>query len=317
MTRQKIIIDTDPGIDDAMAIHFAFAHPDIEVIGLTTVFGNVHTKTATRNALTLAEMANYSCPVAPGADRPMVQDQHPPAVLSHGVEGFGNVPATTPSTKVDSRSAADFICDSINRNPGVVTLCAIGPLTNLARALDLDPGIASVVKDVVIMGGVVEGKGNVSNWAEANIWSDPHAAEQVFAADWPMTLVGLDVTLKVQCTPADFRGIAAASPRIGGFLNDATQFSFEDHRQTVGLDGCYMHDPTAVIAITDPNLFTRKEIALSVMCEGERIGQTVVSNAENRGLVAVCVDVDQHRVRDVFLTTLNGADVAMMQRKNA
>jgi inosine-uridine nucleoside N-ribohydrolase len=316
MSKHKIIIDTDPGIDDAMAIHFAFAHPDIEVLGLTTVFGNVHTHTATRNALALVEMAAYTAAaVAHGADSPLVVPLNPPAHYAHGAEGFGDVPAAHPKVELGSRPAATFICDAINQNPGEVTLCAVSPLTNLALALRHDPQIVERVCKIVIMGGAVDTRGNVSEWAEANIWSDPHAADEVFAAQWPITLVGLDVTEKVHCTPEDFGSLAASSPVIGGFLNEATQFYFDFHRQRHDLDGCFLHDPSAVIAITDPDMFAKEGACLRVVCEGGRVGQIVRCTSETRRAVEVCLGVDRARVRGLFLSTLKNADTAMAERK--
>ena len=119
---KKIIIDTDPGIDDAMAIHLAFAHPDLEVVGLTSIFGNVHVPIATRNALALAEMAGSDCPVAEGAETPLVQPQHPPGYFVHGDDGFGNSGVIEPKGGKDPRGAAQFIVDSINAHPGEITL---------------------------------------------------------------------------------------------------------------------------------------------------------------------------------------------------
>lgn len=317
MKKHKIIIDTDPGIDDAMAIQFAFAHPDIEVLGLTTVFGNVHTRTATRNALALVEMASVNdVIVAHGADRPLVQDLFPPADYVHGAGGFGDVRLAKPESAPDPRSAATFICDTINRNPGEITLCAIAPLTNLALALRQDPGIAERVRQVVIMGGVLDTRGNVSEWAEANIWNDPHAADEVFAAHWPTTLVGLDVTQQVDCGPEDFSSLATASPDIGGFLNEAVQFYFGFHEERHDARACFLHDPSTVIAITDPDMFATEAACLRVTCEGGRTGQTVRCTSEIRRPVQVCLGVDRDRVRELFLSILKTADTVVAERRN-
>lgn len=306
----KIIIDTDPGIDDAMAIHLAFAHPELEVVGMTSIFGNVHVPVATRNALALAEMAGSDCPVAEGASQPLVQPLQPPGYFVHGDDGFGNSGVIEPEGSPDPRSAAQFIVDTVNARPGEITLCPIGPLTNIALALRLDPSIAGKVANVVIMGGAVETPGNVTEYAEANIWNDPHAAAEVFAADWPMTLVGLDVTEVVRCTADDFAALAAASPKIGGFLNRAVQFYFEWHVKKPHyahgpFEGCFMHDPSAVLAITNPEFFTYRETPVSVGTEGERIGQTTV--ASDGPPVKVALDVDKQAVRARFLEMLSRA----------
>ncbi len=311
----KLIIDTDPGIDDAMAIHMAFAHPQIEVVGLTSIFGNVHVPVATRNALRLVEMAGADCPVAGGAAAPLVQPLQPPGYFVHGDAGFGDVPATEPAGKPDTRDAAQFIVDTVNAAPGEIVLCPVGPLTNIALALRLDPSITQKVANVVIMGGAVEAAGNVTEWAEANIWNDPHAAAEVLSADWPMTLVGLDVTEKSRCTPQDFAELARAAPSIGGFLNDAVQFYFEWHRKKDVLDGCFLHDPSAVLACVEPGLFETREVPVSVTTEGQEIGRTRASPDAATRPVHVCLGVDSAGVRQRFLETLAGADACRDARK--
>ena len=308
---KKIIIDTDPGIDDAMAIHLAFAHPELEVVGLTTIFGNVHVPIASRNALALAEMAGADCPVAEGADTPLLIPAHPPGYFVHGDDGFGNSGVIEPEGTKDPRSAAQFIVDMVNAHPGEITLCPVAPLTNIALALRLDPAIAGKVAGVVIMGGAVETPGNVTEHAEANIWHDPHAAAEVFAADWPTTLIGLDVTEVVRCTPDDFNALEAASPRIGGFLNRAVQFYFEWHRTKPhyahgAFEGCFMHDPSAVLAITNPEFFTFRETPISVTTEGNQVAKTTPAHSGTD--VKVALKVDKHAVRQAFLEVTSNAD---------
>ena len=238
----------------------------------------------------------------------------PPAYFVHGPEGFGNVPAETPAGSPDPRSAAQFIVDTINAAPGQITLCPVGPLTNIAIALRLDPTITEKVHRVVIMGGAVQANGNVTQWAEANIWNDPHAAAEVFAADWPMMLVGLDVTEKSRCSPDDFAALATQAPVIGGFLNAAVPFYFDWHRQKNILDGCFLHDPSAVLAVTDPGLFTTEQTPIRVVTEGEQIGRTVADPDCGHRLVAVCLGVDSQRVQSLFLAHLGAADVSRAQR---
>ncbi len=312
---KKILIDTDPGIDDAMAIHMAFAHPELEVVGLTTIFGNVHTKTATRNALRLVEMAGVDCPVAHGAEAPLGQPLHPPADFVHGAEGFGDVPAVEPKGSPDPRSAAEFIVEIINTHPGEVTLCPVGPLTNIAAALRLDPTITSKVAEVVVMGGAVDTAGNVTEFAEANIWNDPHAASEVMAADWPTMLVGLDVTQKSRCTPEDFAALSESSPDIGGFLNDAVQYYFDFHRQKGVMDGCFMHDPSAVLAVDDPSLFAGRAVPIRVATEGPEIGRTSADPTAGTRSVQVCLGVNSAEVRTRFLDITARADACRDARK--
>ena len=216
MTR-KLIIDTDPGIDDAMAIVFACLHGEIDVIGLTTVFGNVSTEIATRNACALVELVDADVPVARGSDVPLVQPLRPSAWQIHGREGFGDVRLPDPARKtLVHDTAAEFICRKVHESPGEIDICAVGPLTNLALALRADPSITEVVKSVVVMGGSLDSGGNATRVAEANIWQDPHAANVVFSAPWDVTIVGLDVTHEVVCSPEDFSTLANKAPMLGG-----------------------------------------------------------------------------------------------------
>ncbi|MEM6620926.1 MAG: nucleoside hydrolase [Pseudomonadota bacterium] len=316
---QKLIIDTDPGIDDAMAIHLAFAHPQVELVGLTSIFGNVHVEKATRNALALVEMAGAQIPVAAGASAPLVQPLRPPAYYVHGDEGLGDVPAFAPSAAPDPRPADQFIVDAINAAPGEVTLCPVGPLTNIALALRRDPSITAKVRNVVIMGGAVDGPGNVNEFAEANIWNDPHAAAEVFAANWPMTLIGLDVTEAVRCSPEDFAALAANAPEIGGFLNRAVQFYFEWHKSKPhyrqgAFEGCFMHDPSAVLACVEPELFQFREGPVRVLTDGAEIGRTVPDPAAPGGTVRQAIGVDTAAVVRRFLSVTSTADTVRSQR---
>jgi len=312
-TARKIVIDTDPGIDDAMAIHMALAHPKIELAGLTTCFGNVHVEKATRNALALVEMAGADVPVAQGAAAPLAQPLRPPAYAVHGSEGFGDLPAFSPARAADPRDAAAFLVDMIAAHPGEITLCPIAPLTNIALALRLDPSIIGKVRELVIMGGAIDRPGNVTRHAEANIWNDPHAAAEVFAADWPMTLIGLDVTERVRCSPGEFAALAAASPRIGGFLNEAARFYCEWHRGKPHFhhhpfDGCFLHDPAAVLACVEPGHFRFEEVPIRVVGGGEEIGRTVSDASADSRPVRQALGVDAKAVAARFLEVVADAD---------
>ena len=201
---EKIIIDTDPGVDDTIAICTALRSPELEVIGLTSVFGNTTGELTAQNALRLVELEGHGdIPVARGSDVPLVFPLEKLGTWVHGADGMGNTNPPPPKGKVVSLTAAEFIIEKVRANPHEVTLVPVGPLTNLALALRLDPGIAELVKEVVIMGGVVANPGNMTPVAEANIYHDPHAADIVMAAGWPLVLVGLDVTHKTVLT-ADF-----------------------------------------------------------------------------------------------------------------
>lgn len=307
MSKQKLIIDTDPGIDDAMAIHYAFAHEALDLIGLTTIFGNVFVEQATRNALWLTDQASRPIPVSQGAATPLAITPNAPSHYVHGDEGFGDLPAMITTRLADPRPAHIFLADTIRAYPGEVILCPIGPLTNIARLLDHDPAIATLVKKLVIMGGAVDCAGNVSAFAEANIWNDPHAAERVFAADWDMELIGLDVTSHISCDADDFLSIAKEAPDIGGFLERISQFYINFYHSIIGRHVCLMHDPSAVISITDETAFEYENIPLEVVCSGERIGATIRSQQKRRP-VRVAKAVNAKQVQKIFLDICKQSD---------
>ena len=311
----KLIIDTDPGVDDAMAIHYAFAHPGLDVLALTSIFGNVWVEQATRNALILAEQAAYPCLVAEGEAQPLVMPPNAPSHYVHGDEGFGDLPAMTPKGKPDPRPAYQVIVDYCRQYPGEVVLAPVGPLTNIAKLLEYDPEITGYVKKVVIMGGAVRCPGNVSDYAEANIWNDPHAADRVFAADWPVELIGLDITQKIKCHPEHFDQIAQSSPEIGGFLREISAFYIKFYQTVIGEYVCLMHDPTAIIAITNPDLITFEELPLEVVLEGEAIGQTRLSHDASRRPVRVAMAADGEKIRKTFLDICGETDKIVSLRK--
>lgn len=305
---QKIIFDTDPGIDDAMALFFALASPEIEVVGVTTVFGNVHTGVATRNALALLEFAGRpDLPVAQGAARPLHLPFEEPAILVHGQNGLGEVALPAPKTSPDPRPAAQFIVDAVMRFPGEIILASVGPLTNIALALMLEPRIVERVAGVVLMGGAATVNGNVNPAAEANIWHDPHAADLVFTAGWPVTMLGLDVTTAVQMDDAYFASLRTS--RMGEFIYAISRFYLEFHRQVHGLDACHTHDPSVIAYLIDPTLYTLEYGPIRVVTEGIAMGLTLWDRSGSwrrpnawtgRPAVGVCTRVDAPRVLALF-----------------
>lgn len=301
---RKIIIDTDPGVDDAMAILYALSDPALDLVALTTIFGNVPVERATQNALALCELAGREVPVSEGAALPLVQEPHPYALNVHGDEGFGHARLPRPKARATGIDAAEWIIDAVKEAPGEIALIPVGPLTNLANALKRAPDIVHLVPEVIVMGGAVRVTGNVNEHAEANIWQDPHAAEIVLAADWPVRLVGLDVTEQVVCTPADFDRIAAAKPVIGGFLKQATDFYIDFHRESEGLDGCHMHDPSAVIAAAHPEFLPTEELAIEVTTEGEAAGATRAIDKPHAKTTHVCTGVKIEAIRQRFLDVI-------------
>jgi len=311
----KIIIDSDPGVDDTMAILFAFQSPAIEVVGITTVFGNTNIGNGTANALTLVDLVGASVPVARGAEHPLVREPREPPAFVHGSDGLGQVGKQRPVGEVIELSAAEFIVDMARRHPGEITLVPVGPLTNIAMALALEPRLPELIREVVLMGGAAGVVGNISPVAEANIFGDPHAADIVFRAPWRVTMVGLDVTTRVRMRDDLLQRIAMANPQLGGFIWDVSRFykSFYESRGVTG--GFYVHDPSAIAYVIDPGLFETEPARVRVDVDGLAIGQTIAafgtppdfwtpwSGTPN---ARVCVGVDAERFLRLYESTLGG-----------
>ncbi|MBE1299238.1 MAG: nucleoside hydrolase [Alteromonadaceae bacterium] len=311
---EKVIIDTDPGIDDAMAIFFAFQSPDLDVLGLTTTFGNVPVSMATRNALTLCEIAGKDIPVCEGVKLPWVGPESTYAHFVHGDDGFGNINHPTSTADPDPRSAAQFIIDMAKKYPGEVTLVAIGPLGNLAMALKMAPEISTLLKGVVIMGGAAQVPGNVTPVAEANIWNDPYAADIAFSAQWPFTMIGLDVTYAVSYTQDFLAKMAQVNPKLGGFVQKAAQFYVQFYSsvfQSTDQEVCYFHDAMALAYVIDPTLFEVKEgyfrVATDPLCYGQTtfapLDKMIAPQWEGRPKMGAALSVDKARLTQLFLDT--------------
>ncbi|MGX5668210.1 nucleoside hydrolase [Rhizobium daejeonense] len=312
----KVIFDTDPGVDDAMALLFLHHHQEIDLLGVTTVFGNATIETTTRNALFLKREWKIDAPVARGAGETFIPHRvsHEPPKYIHGDDGLGNigVPEVI-DLPLDPRPAHRFIVDTIRANPGEVTLVAVGRMTNLANALKEDPEIVSLVKEVVIMGGAFDINGNVTPAAEANIHGDPEAADIVFTASWPVVIVGLDVTTKTVMTRqqlADIRD-AAGSSRVR-LLFDLSQFYIKFYEGRVA-DGMVVHDSCACVYVVAPELFTTRSGSVRVVCGGIADGATVQkpdtrgfgpSDWDNLPSQKVCVDIDPDAVLKVIHDTI-------------
>ncbi|PKL07395.1 MAG: hypothetical protein CVV51_14340 [Spirochaetae bacterium HGW-Spirochaetae-7] len=276
---KKILIDCDPGIDDAIAILMALAAPELEVVGITAVGGNVGVDTTARNALALAALAaggapDRQVPVARGADLAMFAEKRR-AESVHGIDGLGGVRLPEPSWPLEKIPAWDFIRDAALRSGGSLEIVAIGPLTNIAMTLAAYPAAARSIKAIHIMGGSA-GLGNATPAAEFNIYADPHAAAAVFQSGIPITMCGLDVTRRASLTPSGLEALKAIGGRV---LSPAC--AMLDHYLAAyrgfGLNALALHDPLVVAHIVDPSLVTFRPYRVEVETEGKyTTGKTVV-----------------------------------------
>ncbi|MDP9836730.1 inosine-uridine nucleoside N-ribohydrolase [Neorhizobium huautlense] len=273
----KVIFDTDPGVDDAMALLFLHRHPEIDLVGVTTTIGNAPIDITTRNALFLAEAWGIEAPIAQGSGEkfdPKRKNGHWPTFI-HGDNGLGNIEIPqTISRKADPRSAHQFIIDTVRANPGEITLVAVGRMTNLALVLQADSEVAALVKEVVVMGGAFDVPGNVTPAAEANIFGDPEAADLVFTAPWRVTVVGLDVTMQTVMMRTYLAEMAKAGGKDVQLLNDLSQFYIDFYNHRVG-DGMVIHDSCACVYVVRPDLFETRSGAIRVVCGGIADGMTI------------------------------------------
>ena len=276
---RKVIFDTDPGVDDAMALRFLTRRPELELLGITTVHGNGDIDTVTRNALHLKDRFGLAAPVAQGSGVTVLNRPGSPAWHVHGQNALGDIaiPETTRAA-ADGRRAHRMMIDLIRENPHEVTIIAVGPLTNLARLVDKDPETARLVQGVVVMGGAFGSHGhtgNVTPVAEANIANDPDAAEEVFTAPWPVTIIGLDVTQQVVMDGAYLDGLRQAGGEDGRFLWEVSRGYHAFHQRSRRLDGIFAHDSLAVVYAVAPHLFTLRRGPVRVVCGGLASGQTI------------------------------------------
>ncbi|KAL7598411.1 probable uridine nucleosidase 2 [Lactuca sativa] len=281
---KKIIIDTDPGIDDAMAIFLALRSPEITVIGLTTIYGNVYTTLATRNALHLLEVAGRTdIPVAEGSHVSyMKATKLRVADFVHGVDGLGNQNFPQPKSKPIEKSAAEYLVEQANLYPGEITVVALGPLTNIALAIQLDPTFTKKIGQIVLLGGAFAVNGNVNPASEANIFGDPEAADIVFTSGADVVAVGINVTHQVIMKDSELENMAESEGKFAKYLSKILDYYFSYHRDAYSMKGVYLHDPTALLAAVNPSLMTYTEGVVRVQTTGITRGLTLFFNKQKR-----------------------------------
>jgi inosine-uridine nucleoside N-ribohydrolase len=319
-----VIIDTDPGIDDALAILLALNSPELKVEALTVVPGNVDGKQGLENALKIVSLAGRcDVAVAGGAQHPLNQ-RLITAQFWHGKNGLAGVELPPSKCKPDPRFGPDLIIEMVHKYPHELTLIPVGPLTNIALAVSKDPSIAYLVRDIVIMGGSISG-GNVNGASEANIYNDPEAAQIVFNAGWTVTMVGSDVGERTLLTRKHLAELQANPGPQSDFVGKLANF-YLTRSEKSGYSGAAMYDPLAVATVIDPTLVTLKDMHVDVETKGEFTrGETVAnrmgSNENNvlhgdhyeiEGVIQlkpntrVCVASDAERFLRLFFGRIRG-----------
>ena len=262
---RKIIIDTDPGQDDAVAILTALGSPELEVVGITAVAGNVPLKLTERNSRMICELAGRrDIRVFAGRDRPLRRELVT-AEHVHGRTGLDGPVLPEPTMPLQERDAVGFICETLRREPAnTITLCPLGPLTNIAAALEADPAAARRAREIVLMGGAYFEVGNVTPAAEFNIYVDPEAAEVVFRSGIPVVVMPLDVTHKALTTSARIDGFRSIGNRAGTAVAELTGFFERYDREKYGKDGAPLHDPCVIAYLLEPELFSGRHVNVEI-----------------------------------------------------
>jgi purine nucleosidase len=292
MAPVPLILDVDTGVDDALALLYAVASAEVDLIASTCVMGNVSVEQATENTLAVLEAAGRpEVEVAQGAARPLARD-HVPFPIVHGDRGLGRAAPPPPAAAPSARSAIEVIVASARERPGEVLLVATGPLTNVALALREEPHLPQLLRGFALMGGAFARGGNVTPAAEANIWVDPAAAAEVFTAfsgaddDRLPVCVGLDITERAVMRRPDLDAICAPAPDspLGRLVEGATSFYMDFYATVVGEDGCRLHDPLALAVAIDPSLARLETTRVQVETDGRwTVGETVADLTGIRG----------------------------------
>lgn len=303
-----VILDTDPGIDDAMALLYLRAAPGIRLHSLTTIFGNADVETTSRNAAFLAAQFGLDLPIHVGAAGPLEGERHVPALKVHGADGLGGTGVASGAPVPHSIVPAwQHIADTISANPGKVSLLAIGPATNLALALRHRPEIASEVHEVVVMGGAFGTRGrhgNIRPHAEANFFYDPLAADEVLAASWPVTAVGLDVSADCILSSAQAAAMTTRFGEAGELLWAISRDYANIYRKFDGIDGFCIHDVAAAVRLVSPELFSVRRAAIGVRTSGDDAGNAYHSADAMRPVQSFCDGVESDRLVSDFIETV-------------
>jgi purine nucleosidase len=306
---KKIVLDVDTGVDDALGIMLAVKSGCFDVLGITTVNGNVSLSKATENTCKILDFlqVNQEIPVICGASRPLMRHVYFEHRI-HGEDGLGGALRDVPvRTQVQEGYAPDFMIEQVKKHPGEVTLIMTGPLTNLALAVSKYPELVQQVKEVIFMGGVVKEHGNVTPTAEYNMYVDPEAAKIVFRAGFPsLTLVGLDVTRKVLLDEAHIRELGDTP--MADYVKQSTSEYTQRYFERNGVRACALHDPLAVAVAMSPELVTTQKLYVDVETRSDLCDGQTVCDFQNRLMkepnMNVCLDVDAPAFFEQFIRVL-------------
>jgi purine nucleosidase len=307
---RKVILDVDPGLDDAVALCSALFDARLDVIAVTAVAGNVPANLATRNVQAILEQLDPPRWPRVGAASPPDHGLPVDGRFLHGIDGLGDCNFQVAELRTPHPSEK-IICDEIRAAPEAVSLVALGPLTNVARAFKRDPELPYLVNRIIIAGGTVQGPGNITPTAEFNIFCDPESARAVFRSPSTKTLIPLDVTNRVELSFDLFNRLPDQNSRIGSFLHKILPPAFRAYRQEFGVEGIHVHDTVALTAVVDPGLFVTEEMAGDVEIMGDlTMGATVFDRRRRpawRRNMEVAVEIDSAKVIEAIIRSLNAA----------
>ncbi|MDQ6713511.1 MAG: nucleoside hydrolase [Candidatus Dormibacteraeota bacterium] len=300
---RKIILDCDPGHDDAMAILLAHGNPEIELLAITTVAGNQTLEKTTLNARRVSTVAGIDLPIAAGCDRPLTRELRTAAYI-HGESGLDGPAFGEPTVPVDGRHAVDLLIELVMSSSGDIALVPTGPLTNIAMAVRKEHRMVNKVQEIVLMGGAYT-RGNASPAAEFNIAVDPEAAAIVFTAGWPLTMVGLDLTHQALATPAVLQRIAALGTPISKIAVQLMEFFRESYRRQAGFDAPPVHDPCAVARVIDATVMQCADAHVAIETRGEfTSGMTVTDFASGQPNAKVATQLDVDKFWDLMVDAI-------------
>ena len=301
----KVILDTDPGIDDALALILLKAMPEVSLQAITVTHGNTTVEKCTTNALKLVELLGLTdVPVAMGATEPLVKNLSI-AEETHGDTGLGHAVLPEPQTKISSTNAANLIIEIVNANPGEITILCIGPVTNLALALLKDPSLRKKIKNVVSMAGSIHYPGNATPSSEYNVFCDPESYDILLRSGIDLTIVPLDVTYQCLFTKSHVERLSDAREDIRTFIDRSTAFYMEFHAEYQGIQGCAINDPLAAALLVNPDLVSYRDYYVDIELRGEfttaKLSADHFKASGNAPNAKVAMEVDVEAFMDFFI----------------